>query len=168
MTSSSRACISQNGPGPEKPFGTQGSSGPARQKMAASRGFTLIEVLVAFMILAIALVVIMQLFSGSLKAGAVSADYFYGIFHAQEKMEEILARETLSVGTQQGEFADGYQWQVNISRDPLETRTGRELRVSRYKVLLEVKWEKGGRRRTFDLETVKLGPSPENSAESRG
>lgn len=133
---------------------------PARMK--GNRGFTLIEVLVAFMVLAIALVVIMQLFSGSLKAGAVSADYFYGIFHAQEKMEEILAQETLSAGGQSGEFADGYQWRSEISVTPLETGSGSELPISRYKVALVVEWEKGGRTREFELETVKIAPSPES------
>ncbi len=133
---------------------------PARMK--GSRGFTLIEVLVAFMVLAIALVVIMQLFSGSLKAGAVSADYFYGIFHAQEKMEEILAQETLSAGGESGAFADGYQWRSEISVTPLETVSGRELPISRYKVALVVEWEKGGRTRAFELETVKVAPSPES------
>ena len=56
----------------------------------SQKGFTLIETLVAVMILAISLVVVMQLFSGGLKSNKVSNDYLYGIFHAREKMEELL------------------------------------------------------------------------------
>jgi len=129
-------------------------------------GFTLIEVLVAFMILAISLVVVMQLFSGGLKAGAVSADYFYGIFHAQEKMEEILARKELTPGVRSGAFDDGYEWTAEVTHVPLETEDGRELPVSEYQIDLAVTWEKGGRKRQFELATAVLAPPPEAGEES--
>jgi len=131
-----------------------------------SRGFTLIEVLVAFMILAISLVVVMQLFSGSLKAGALSADYFYGIFHARAKMEEILAQEKLTAGTRSGAFDDGYEWTAEVSHVPLETEDGRELSFSEYQINLVVKWVKGGRERRFELETATLAPPPETEEAS--
>ena len=126
-----------------------------------SRGFTLIEVLVAFMILAISLVVVMQLFSGSLKAGALSADYFYGIFHARAKMEEILAKDKLTAGTISGAFEDGYEWAAEVSHVALETENGRRLPFSEYQISLVVKWDKGGRERRFELETATLAPPPE-------
>jgi general secretion pathway protein I len=131
-----------------------------------SDGFTLIEVLVAFMILAISLVVVMQLFSGSLKAGAVAQDYFYGIFHAQEKMEEILAETPLREETRRGEWGDGYQWSAEIVHVPMETEEGRRLPVSGYRITLVVEWEKGGRSRQCRLETLQLAPPPEGWEEA--
>ncbi|MFO7839162.1 MAG: prepilin-type N-terminal cleavage/methylation domain-containing protein [Desulfosalsimonadaceae bacterium] len=130
------------------------------------RGFTLIEVLVAFMILAISIVVVMQLFSGSLKAGAVSTDYFYGIFHAQDKMEELLARKKLSPGRRSGEFRDGYRWRADIERVEDKSEEKRqELPVWQYRLRLTVSWEKGGRRRDYVLETEKLCLPPESGEE---
>ncbi|PIP37785.1 MAG: hypothetical protein COX19_15835, partial [Desulfobacterales bacterium CG23_combo_of_CG06-09_8_20_14_all_51_8] len=79
-----------------------------------ARGFTLIETLVAVMILAISLVVVMQLFSGGLKANRISNDYLYGIFHASEKMEELLLAPELLPGSFSGDFGDGYQWEAVI------------------------------------------------------
>jgi prepilin-type N-terminal cleavage/methylation domain-containing protein len=67
--------------------------------MINRKGFTLIETLVAMMLLAISFVIIMQLFSGGLKSSRVTTDYIYGIFHAREKMEEVLhSAENLTMG----------------------------------------------------------------------
>ena len=77
-------------------------------------GFTLIETLVAMMILAISLVVILQLFSGGLKASRLSDDYTRAVFHAREKMEEILILDELIDGELEGEFEDAYKWKVEI------------------------------------------------------
>ncbi|MEZ4603382.1 MAG: prepilin-type N-terminal cleavage/methylation domain-containing protein [Desulfobacterales bacterium] len=96
-----------------------------RPKSLISRqnGFTLIETLVAIMILSISLVVIMQLFSRGLKAGKLSDDYLNGIFHAREKMEELLMSGNLLPGIYSGAFEDGYQWAavLDIAENPAET-----------------------------------------------
>ena len=88
--------------------------------IVACNGFTLIETLVAVMILSISLVVLMQLFSGGLKSNKISNDYSYGIFHAKEKMEELLLAEELLPGSYSGEFDDGYHWQavIDIIEEP--------------------------------------------------
>ncbi|HMA66611.1 MAG TPA: prepilin-type N-terminal cleavage/methylation domain-containing protein [Desulfosalsimonadaceae bacterium] len=133
-----------------------------KSRAGGCRGFTLIEVLVAFMILAISIVVVMQLFSGSLKAGAVSTDYFYGIFHAQETMEGLLAQKQLAPGTRAGEYPDGYQWRADIERVEQDAESGRrKLPVAEYRIRLTVFWEKGGRKRDYVLETTKLVLPPE-------
>ncbi|MHB9098527.1 MAG: type IV pilus modification PilV family protein, partial [Syntrophales bacterium] len=76
------------------------------------RGFTLIETLVAISILAISLAVILQLFSGGLKSSTLSDEYTRGIFHAREKMDEILLAEELTEGVINGEFDDGFKWKA--------------------------------------------------------
>jgi prepilin-type N-terminal cleavage/methylation domain-containing protein len=53
-------------------------------------GFTLLETLVAMMILSIALVIIFQLFSGALNAGHISEAHTRAVWHAREKMDELL------------------------------------------------------------------------------
>ena len=69
-------------------------------------GFALIEILVAVSVLAISLVVIFQLFSGGLKTRKLSEQYARGVFHAREKMAEILLAPDLFEGETQGEFED--------------------------------------------------------------
>jgi general secretion pathway protein I len=119
-------------------------------------GFTLIETLVAFMILAISLVVVMQLFSGGLKSNKLSSDYLYGIFHAKEKMEELLLAENTFAENLSGDFGDGYSWQASVDLIEFEDATEKPLPVSVYDITLDVSWRNGTRDKHFKLKTVKL------------
>lgn len=130
--------------------------------ISTHNGFTLIETLVAVMILSISLVVIMQLFSGGLKSNKISNDYSYGIFHAREKMEELLLAEELLPGSYSGEFDDGYHWQATIDIVEETDATEEEIKilekmpVATMKVDLDVNWKIGDRDKHYRLSTTAL------------
>jgi general secretion pathway protein I len=125
-----------------------------------SRGFTLIETLVAVMILAISLVVVMQLFSGGLKANRIANDYLYGIFHAREKMEELLLMPELLPGSLSGEFDDGYQWRAVVDLIGEEIIEGEaeapKLPVSTLGIHLEILWTSGLWEKRYAISTTAL------------
>jgi general secretion pathway protein I len=125
-------------------------------------GFTLIETLVAVMVLAISLVVILQLFSGGLKANQVSSDYLYGIFHAKEKMEEVLLSSTLVPGTSSGEFDDGYGWVVVVDPVAVEEEVETRMPFDAFNIWVDVSWKNGERSRHFEIYTTALAQRPEN------
>ncbi|MDA3896815.1 MAG: prepilin-type N-terminal cleavage/methylation domain-containing protein [Desulfobacteraceae bacterium] len=120
------------------------------------RGFTLIETLVAFMILSISLVIVLELFSGSLKSITISNDYEHGIFHAQEKMEEILALKKLDSINDQGDFSDGYEWSVEVSpeKDILNLNAASKLTI--FNIVVKVQWQQFGRTKKYMLKTQKI------------
>ncbi|MBC2714687.1 MAG: type II secretion system protein [Desulfobacteraceae bacterium] len=124
--------------------------------IARSKGFTLIETLVAVMILSISLVVVMQLFSGGLKSNKISNDYSYGIFHAREKMEELLLTEELLPGSFSGDFDDGYQWQAVIDFIGEEDGVSEKMPVSTMSILLDISWQIGNREKHYNLSTTVL------------
>lgn len=127
---------------------------------ARSKGFTLIETLVAVMILSISLVVVMQLFSGGLKSNKISNDYLYGIFHAREKMEELLLSEELMPGSFSGDFEDGYHWHAVIDFagefNGQEEEGYKKMPVSTVRILLDISWQAGRREKHFNLSTTAL------------
>ena len=135
------------------------------------KGFTLIEVLVAVMILAISLTVVMQLFSGGLKSNRISNDYLYGIFHAREKMEELLLIREWAPGGLSGDFEDGYRWTATIEEVPDEalideadagdgagdnSALAEKSPVSTMLIRLNVIWQNGEREKRFELTTTAL------------
>ncbi len=126
------------------------------KSVSSQKGFTLIETLVAVMILSISLVVVMQLFSGGLKSNKISNDYMYGIFHAQEKMEELLLMDELLPGSFNGDFGDGYQWQAAIAFVGAEDDAAVKLPVSTMSIRLDISWLNGNREKHYILSTTAL------------
>ena len=132
------------------------------KQLHSSNGFTLIEVLVAMMILAISFVVLLQLFSGGLRTGRLSDDYTRAILHAREKMEEILLFEKSGSGEQEGEFKDGFKWKTKIDRVENTEEEAAKMSLDSFNVKVEVTWFEGSREKHFEINSLKISV-PENS-----
>jgi general secretion pathway protein I len=122
---------------------------------AHDRGFTLIEVIVAMLILGITLVMIMQLFSGGLKASRTSCDYTRAVLHAKDKMEELSVFQVQD----SGEFEDGYQWESMVETyKEIEGVTSKLLKLS-----VKVYWGSSvERKREIELVSLKMVEEEEN------
>ena len=115
-------------------------------------GFTLIEVIVAIAILAISLVMIMQLFSGGLRASRASCDYTRAIVHAKDKMEELYIEPVSG----SGEFEDGFKWESEVY--PLEEYKGKpeNLDINLLKVKVKVIWSNiANQQKSVELVSLK-------------
>ena len=131
-----------------------------KTKMAENQnnaGFTLLEVLVAMVLLSVSLVIVMQLFSGGLRSSGISEDYTRAVFHAREKMEEALVAKTLGTGEWTGDFGDGFQWRVAIGY-PGENAEGApgKAAVSLFRIDVDVFWKDGENERHVELSTLKI------------
>jgi general secretion pathway protein I len=119
------------------------------------KGFTLFEALAATMILATALVTILQLFSGGMRSGHLADQYTRAVLHAREKMEEILLAPQLADETLAGQLADGFTWQADIiMQAPEENGAPAADNPVLFYIHLQVAWEQG--RRQVDLKTLTL------------
>jgi len=80
----------------------------------AERGFSLLEVLVAFAILALTLGVLLQIFSRAMNTTVLSEDYSRAVALAEAKLAGVGADIPLQPGVQSGDPVDGMDWIVNI------------------------------------------------------
>lgn len=116
-------------------------------------GFTLMETLVAMMILSIALVIIFQQFSEALNAGHVSESYTRAVWHAREKMDELLLYEALSEEIREGDFGDGYRWRYRI--EPAKPGSPLNLEdLATYTITVWVSWEQGRSTKQMDISAL--------------
>ncbi|MFT7389339.1 MAG: general secretion pathway protein I [Candidatus Endobugula sp.] len=83
--------------------------------MIRQKGFTLIEVLAAFMVFSLVFAVAMQLTTVSIKNVALTKDYNQAAFWAQTKFSEIRQRQIFEKGSESGRFNERFNWQLDIS-----------------------------------------------------
>ena len=100
------------------------------------KGFTLIEVIVAIAILAISLVMIMQLFSGGLRASRASCDYTRAIVHAKDKMEEL----SVDPVQDSGEFEDGFKWESEVQTPGELNKELEDTGFNLLKIKVKISW----------------------------
>ena len=120
----------------------------------ACGGFTLLEVLVAMVLLSISLVAIFELFSADLRGIAKSDDYSHAIIMAESKMREILDDNTLAERTWTESTDDGYRIDAVVSSTASD-RT-ENLQIKLLEISLTVSWIKDAKERTLNLKTLKM------------
>ncbi len=125
------------------------------------RGFTLIEVIIAFAVLALALTLLLGTLSGSVREVRDSADAGRAALHAQSLLDQVGVGEALQPGSRDGEFEEGrYRWTLRIDpyvdptrrqRDTIEPGAARLMLLA-----LHVEWGEGGPRQRLDLQSLRL------------
>ena len=100
-------------------IGSRGASLSTRTPPPSGEsGFTLLEVLVAFAVLAVMIVPILQVFGGGLGTTETARAYSTAALLARSRLAEVGAGEELEEGETTGVF-EGYQWRRTISRSEL-------------------------------------------------
>lgn len=131
------------------------SPGPRGQ-----RGYTLIEVVVAFALLAFAMTLLLGLLTNATKQVRSSNDFGRAALHAQSLLDQAGVGEALVVGQRDGELEGGrYRWDMNVTpyRDPDAPRQPQLLGAPQLLQLeLTVSWGKGGPRETLRIQSLRL------------
>ena len=132
--------------------------------MRNSRGFTLLEMIVATTILAVAIVGVMAGISGALRNAARLTSYDRAVQLARQRMNEMLLDDRLPRNSvfegpfdpqQAGGLDAGWRARVTLFEKPPAQVVG-EMGIDR--IELEVWWMSGPQRRTFSLDGYRPHP----------
>ncbi len=135
--------------------------------MARGRGFTLLEVLVAFVIAALALSALSEGAIGGLHAARVSGRYEEAVSRARSHLAAIGHGMPLAAGEQAGDDGGGFRWRTRIgmvASAPI-ARGGAAVveggsRAVLYGVTVVIAWNDNGTERQVRLETRRVGSAP--------
>jgi general secretion pathway protein I len=122
------------------------------------RGFSLLEVLVAFTILAMLLGALFQVFSAGLRAARSGDRYTRATVIAQSQLAAIGVEHALLEGITSGTTDDDYHWRVTVRAYDDDQLSETDLTLQPLAVDVEVFWEEGGAPRTLTLTSMLLGP----------
>ena len=129
---------------------------PESNSLKNEQGFSLLEVVVALMIMAGGFLAVLNLFSGSVRSVDFSGQYLKAVTLANSKMNE-LEIQNFSVDDSSGNFKneENYRWKVDIS--PYDSDlNNEESGIQLQKILLKVLWKDDGHTRNIELATLRL------------
>ncbi|MGQ9694643.1 MAG: type IV pilus modification PilV family protein [Thermodesulfobacteriota bacterium] len=123
-----------------------------------SLGFTLIEVVIALGLMGIAIIILIELFSGALRLGKTANEYTQATAWARMKLEEVILQPKLQEGLEEGELPEKYRWQLEVKKtEILRERYGDiPVPLELYQIKLKVNWKSGLKERNLVLETYKF------------
>lgn len=132
---------------PRRPAGGRGGQ----------RGFSLLEVLVAFSILALSMGVLLQIFSRALDTTATNETYSRAVALAEAKLASVGAGIPLADGVYSGEPEDGMDWVVSIEPHRPAGWVDEEPPLLTYQVTAVASWPGTSGTRRVTLRTLRLG-----------
>ena len=140
---------------------------PSRARSVRQSGFTILEVLTAFVLFAVALTALLQVFSGGLRDAQLADEYARAGMMAQSRLAAYSAAERLDEVSSSGADA-GFSWTLSAAayderQEAGAADRGRDynLRVRLLRVESKVAWRAAdGRERDVRLVTLVLGSRP--------
>ena len=139
-------------------------TGPLIRNRQRSTGFTLLEVMLAFVIFALSFATVLEIMAGSMRSvGRASEDTEVALF-AQSMMDLVGTEIPIEEGGYSGTGMDRYEWEMGISLYDSGGETGDEgmgtqeladlSGIELYRVDLYVDWETGRRQREMHFSTI--------------
>jgi prepilin-type N-terminal cleavage/methylation domain-containing protein len=125
-------------------------------RFRSSRGFTLLEIVVAMTIVGLGVVTLLEVFSSGLRLGARSQDRTEVITQGRQVMDQFLARRTLAEGTEQGIIGENGRWKLQVQpvRSAEELSLGNDWELK--EIALDIIVPESSSERRVELRTLRL------------
>ena len=124
------------------------------------RGFTLIEVLIAFAIAAMALGLLFQAASSSGGAARQAGSYEEAVSRAKSHMATVGRESEVAPGERDGDDGSGYRWRIKITpsavAQPPQDATP-DTHLALYDIEVSISWADGGHPHSVVLHTQRTG-----------
>ncbi len=122
---------------------------------SSTSGLTLLEVLVALTVLGLSLGLVLKIFSSGLTGATRSKRHNQAVLVAESQLARVGSEIPLRRGERSGQWQDNHRWRIRIREAEPQSNRGSSYQL--YRVGVSVSWKAQSRRRTFRLQTLRLG-----------
>ncbi|MGO4703433.1 prepilin-type N-terminal cleavage/methylation domain-containing protein [Dyella sp. 2RAB6] len=125
-------------------------------------GFSLLEVIAAILLLAIAFTALMRVTGGSIELTNNAADYTRAALWAHSLLDTVDAEGPLKPGHTEGRFNQQYRWRLTVTPwTPVDVDPQQQLSaLALTKLDLDVLWGQGRSERSAHFSTLRLTMPP--------
>jgi len=124
-----------------------------------ARGFSLLEVIAAVMLLAIAFGALMEVAGGSIRLSQKASDYTQAALWARSKLDSSFVLEQIQPGMTQGNFDNRFRWRMQVTpwNVPNTAPVGTPYAFRMYQLDLDVIWGSAPFERKAHFSTLRIG-----------
>lgn len=138
-----------------------------RSRSGSQHGFSLLEVIAAIMLLAIAFTALMKVAGASISLTQNAADHSEAAMRARSLLDGAFVGEPIKPGSSSGRFNQQYRWQLNVTPWNQAGNAAPAAPLHLYQLDLEVLWGPLAHPRSAHFRTLRLGgPDVANNAQA--
>ncbi|GGY32437.1 hypothetical protein GCM10008098_27380 [Rhodanobacter panaciterrae] len=131
------------------------------------QGFSLLEVIAAIMLLAIAFTALMKVAGASISLSHNAAEHSQAAMCARSLLDSVFVGEPIKSGSSSGKFDQQYRWQLNVTPWNQTGNAAPGVSLHLYQLDLDVLWGPLAHPRSAHFRTLRLGgPDAANSMQA--
>lgn len=121
-----------------------------------ARGFSLIEVIAALLLLAITFTALMKVAGGAIGLTQHAAQRSEAAMWAHSLLDSAFVMEPVRAGTRSGKFNKQFRWQLQVTPWSAAGKPAPNAPLQLYQLDLDVLWKGGGHDYTAHFRTLRL------------
>lgn len=128
-----------------------------RSRAGSQQGFSLLEVIAAIMLLAIAFTALMKVAGASISLTQNAAEHSAAAMRARSFLDGVFVGEPITPGSRSGKFDQHYRWQLDVTPWNQSGNAAPGASLHLYQLDLDVLWGPSAHPRSAHFRTLRLG-----------
>jgi general secretion pathway protein I len=124
------------------------------------RGFSLLEVIAAIMLLSIAFAALMKVAGASINLSQNAAEHSQAAMYARSLLDSAFVCEAVTAGNRSGRFDSNYRWQLDVAPWNGAGNVPPDAPLHLYQLDLNVSWGPLAHPRSAHFRTLRLAGPP--------
>ncbi|MFZ1233587.1 MAG: prepilin-type N-terminal cleavage/methylation domain-containing protein [Thiofilum sp.] len=128
-------------------------------KPKAHQGFSLLEVLVAFVVMGLVVGTLLQLYGTSMRSVSLADEMSFALLAAESQLARVGRDIPVEHGAESG-AVDGSDYRWRVEMEPVELMENQDtfsLSLEPFRVVVTIEWDSDHKQRSYTLTSIRFG-----------